>query len=251
MWYEKMTQDATSVCYAGNAREEAIELERAFEEHRHDQKLRDKAKRCASSARQFDDILKNAYRNTLPVRCAIVARKDSEASLGLLDRWDASYRELDSEMWSVDSYEMQTGHYVVRRMPPAANREMTFNGQTQKANQENLFADQFVGTDRPTQYIRDGKVYERLPEVRAHVLKRAAGRCELPECNALGFLKESGELYLETHHARPLCEGGADTPDNVIALCPNHHREAHFGAKKAELFQLFVTAISAAEKRGR
>ncbi|WP_407646473.1 HNH endonuclease [Henriciella aquimarina] len=39
----------------------------------------------------------------------------------------------------------------------------------------------------------------------------------------------SGALYLETHHIQPLAEGGADTLTNVIALCPNDHRKAHYG----------------------
>ncbi|MGH8672363.1 MAG: HNH endonuclease, partial [Burkholderiales bacterium] len=37
------------------------------------------------------------------------------------------------------------------------------------------------------------------------------------------------------HHVAALSEGGADTDDNVVALCPNHHREAHHGARKREM----------------
>lgn len=36
-------------------------------------------------------------------------------------------------------------------------------------------------------------------------------------------------MFLETHHIIPLSKGGADTIYNVAAICPNHHREAHYG----------------------
>jgi len=34
---------------------------------------------------------------------------------------------------------------------------------------------------------------------------------------------EPNAAYAEAHHIIPLSEGGADTPDNIIVLCPNHH----------------------------
>lgn len=45
----------------------------------------------------------------------------------------------------------------------------------------------------------------------------------------------SGKIYLETHHIIPLHENGEDSSGNVIALCPNHHREAHYGEKGDEM----------------
>ena len=76
-------------------------------------------------------------------------------------------------------------------------------------------------------------VFARSPLVRQTVLARAEGRCEY--CNQYGFVRPDGLLYLETHHIQPLSEGGSDDPRNVIALCANHHREAHFGAAVAVL----------------
>jgi len=85
---------------------------------------------------------------------------------------------------------------------------------------------------------RSGKVFSRSPEVRRFVLIRAAGQCE--RCGTPGFLTESG-LYLETHHVIPLSESGRDSTENVMALCPNCHRQAHFAVERptlrAELLQ--------------
>ncbi|HBV88091.1 MAG TPA: hypothetical protein DEF42_15890 [Desulfosporosinus sp.] len=71
--------------------------------------------------------------------------------------------------------------------------------------------------------------YQRNPDVIVEVLLRANGNCE--KCgNPASFMRASdGSPYLEVHHKIFLSEGGEDTVDNAIALCPNCHREVHFG----------------------
>ncbi|EPH6196986.1 HNH endonuclease [Vibrio parahaemolyticus] len=72
-------------------------------------------------------------------------------------------------------------------------------------------------------------VYERNPDVIAEVLQRANGRCE--HCNETApFRKKTTKKpYLEVHHIIRLADGGDDTVENTIALCPNCHREKHYG----------------------
>ncbi|MHB2155765.1 HNH endonuclease [Calditrichota bacterium GD2] len=72
------------------------------------------------------------------------------------------------------------------------------------------------------QYIRD-------PYIAEYVKRKANGICQ--DCNepAPFINKKTGEPYLEIHHIIPLSEGGSDTIDNVIALCPNCHRKRHYG----------------------
>ena len=72
-------------------------------------------------------------------------------------------------------------------------------------------------------------VYDRNPHVVAAVLLRAAGKCEI--CNDVApFIRKSdGSPYLEVHHRMQLASGGDDTFENAIAVCPNCHRQAHFG----------------------
>ncbi len=71
--------------------------------------------------------------------------------------------------------------------------------------------------------------YVRNPDVRAEVLCRANGVCE--ECHkpAPFVSKNTGQPYLEVHHRTPLSQGGEDTVENTIAVCPNCHRKLHFG----------------------
>jgi predicted HNH restriction endonuclease len=64
-------------------------------------------------------------------------------------------------------------------------------------------------------------------------LQRAKGKCEY--CGVLGFLKPDGTRYLESHHIIALAKEGADRLTNVVALCPNDHREAHYGERCGEI----------------
>lgn len=51
---------------------------------------------------------------------------------------------------------------------------------------------------------------------------------------------------LETHHIIALAKDGADRITNVIGLCADHHREAHFGALREELEKKMITKVSKA-----
>lgn len=45
--------------------------------------------------------------------------------------------------------------------------------------------------------------------------------------NPAPFNDNDGQPYLEAHHIRWLSQGGSDTDENVVALCPNCHRKMH------------------------
>jgi predicted HNH restriction endonuclease len=72
-------------------------------------------------------------------------------------------------------------------------------------------------------------IFKRDPAVVITALRRASGICE--HClNAAPFIRDSdGTPYLEVHHVKSLSEGGADSINNVKALCPNCHRYLHYG----------------------
>jgi 5-methylcytosine-specific restriction endonuclease McrA len=72
-------------------------------------------------------------------------------------------------------------------------------------------------------------VYIRNQYVIAEVLYRASGVCECCKKSAPFNRDSDNSPYLEVHHKIPLAEGGDDTIENAIALCPNCHRQAHHG----------------------
>jgi hypothetical protein len=73
---------------------------------------------------------------------------------------------------------------------------------------------------------------ERKQIVVAIAKVRAQFCCELPGCTIALFTGIDGRPFVEVHHIVPLSEGGPDKPENVAALCPAHHREAHHGMRR-------------------
>lgn len=43
--------------------------------------------------------------------------------------------------------------------------------------------------------------------------------------------KKDGTLYIEAAHIEPKHKKGRETPDNILLLCPNHHKEFDFGER--------------------
>jgi 5-methylcytosine-specific restriction protein A len=82
---------------------------------------------------------------------------------------------------------------------------------------------------KPSQIVAAVAVFVRNPDVIAEVLLRANGTCE--DCGkAAPFSRRSdGSPYLEVHHKIRLADGGDDTVENAVAVCPNCHRRAHYG----------------------
>jgi 5-methylcytosine-specific restriction protein A len=83
-------------------------------------------------------------------------------------------------------------------------------------------ARQLAGTDATKSY------FSRSRDVRQYVLARANGVCE--SCDAPApFETIAGVYYLEPHHIRRLTDQGPDDPRHMGAICPNCHREIHYG----------------------
>jgi predicted restriction endonuclease len=104
-----------------------------------------------------------------------------------------------------------------------------------------------LGTDSPRGKIVTGRVFLRDPRIRKAVLKRAGGKCEL--CGKSGFLCSDGSRYLEAHHIIALADDGPDRMSNVIALCADHHREAHLGRGRSLLEARMILIVQ--EQGGR
>lgn len=83
----------------------------------------------------------------------------------------------------------------------------------------------------PKEVAVASRTFVRNPDVAAEVLLRSRGNCEQCGQRAPFLRKANNKPYLEVHHRTPLAEGGHDTIENALALCPNCHREAHFGAE--------------------
>lgn len=174
----------------------------------------------ASRARKIDEAIHLAYSNKLPVRVIVC----DGVRRNLKDPYSAASevrkRALDPVPWTVTSYSFRTSECTITR-----------------GDSKYRYIDQFSlsAEDAPWAQRRsvEGAVFIRDERVRAIVRDRAKGNCEL--CGQEGFLMADGRIYIETHHVIPLSEKGRDHVANVVALCPNHHREAHHGSSAPKI----------------
>ena len=79
--------------------------------------------------------------------------------------------------------------------------------------------------------------YTRNPYVTELAKRRAKGYCQLCN-NPAPFADKDGNPYLETHHVVWLSQGGEDTIENTVALCPNCHRKLHVLALQSDIDKL-------------
>ncbi|ENC6369066.1 HNH endonuclease [Aeromonas veronii] len=85
----------------------------------------------------------------------------------------------------------------------------------------------------PTKVEVTTHIFSRNPHVVAERLLIANGKCEHCKKDAPFIRIKDGTPYLEVHHKEKLADGGEDTLENTIALCPNCHRKFHFGNPSA------------------
>lgn len=67
--------------------------------------------------------------------------------------------------------------------------------------------------------------------VKRSVLMEAGYMCANPRCRTI--------LALDLHHMEHVADGGGDTFDNLIALCPNCHRLHHRGEIPSEAIKVW------------
>lgn len=86
-----------------------------------------------------------------------------------------------------------------------------------------------------TQFVRNIYVAEYAKRI-------AKGKCDL--CGKRAPFKDKYKKpYLEEHHVIWLSQGGTDTIDNTVALCPNCHRKMHVVANPNDVKKLMRIAI--------
>ena len=144
-------------------------------------------------------------------------------------RFDRIHRETDGSKWfelvrsDVDKKEA----WVVRERLESELADEISEAKSRSAADRNERISVAPKLPRKVRVISTGFV--RNADVIAEVLERADGICEY--CGGPAPFKRAtdGTPYLEVHHVKPLADGGYDTVDNAVAICPNCHREAHFG----------------------
>jgi len=73
------------------------------------------------------------------------------------------------------------------------------------------------------------KTYKRNNKTIAQLKLLRDFKCQI--CNKKIPIKNN-KFYIEAAHIIPKCEKGPELPENILILCPNHHKEFDFGDKK-------------------
>lgn len=104
-----------------------------------------------------------------------------------------------------------------------------------------------AGNVRPQSTLTEVTQFSRDPAVKAWVLQEANGQCEC--CGQPApFADPYGSPFLEVHHVKQLADGGADVVSNTVAVCPNCHRELHYGSEAKALGESMLKSINRLRK---
>ena len=98
--------------------------------------------------------------------------------------------------------------------------------QAKRLSDEDLFDRAVHSRRHPSNRQVSSTTYERNVYVAELTKRRANGVCQLCDHPA-PFSNKKNEPYLESHHIIWLSQGGEDTVENSVALCPNCHKKMH------------------------
>jgi len=92
----------------------------------------------------------------------------------------------------------------------------------------------------------NGKTYKRHNYLMVQIKKYRNYRCQL--CSTT-ILKANGGYYIEACHIKSKAEGGKDSLNNILILCPNCHKLFDFGKRTEEEKTKDTYSVSINEKK--
>lgn len=84
-----------------------------------------------------------------------------------------------------------------------------------------------------------GSSWVRNPKKAKEALQNANFKCEINDQHTTFISSTTKQNFVEAHHLIPINQQGSfkngiDEPGNIVALCPNCHREIHFATKNVK-----------------
>ena len=241
VWHRDIQLGQDRIEYQDSLRQFALELDRVAIEQRNPSHVKSRARDQAKRARNFDSLVQRSFRSQLPVRIILLVGGDKGTEQIGWDTSKVKYRSLDVVPWYVQSYSDEDGRFCLVRgvVPKEVDPPAPVGDSVLK------YADQFSVPEQAVVTFVEGTEVHRSADVRRRVLERAKGICEY--CGFPGFNMANGSVYLETHHVIPLAHGGPDVEWNVVAICANDHRMAHYSADRQRMTEAMVEKLVAQE----
>jgi 5-methylcytosine-specific restriction protein A len=215
LWHSLMQEQDGSILQVLNMRELALQFKQLGRSV------------WARRSLSMDHAIQTAAREGLPIRVVVCEGKRSNIEEPESRPSKVAKRLLDLVPWSITHYDWSSGQCTLTR-----------------GTMPDRFADQFSIQPELAPERRDRTVptFMRSAEVRRQVRERSQGKCEW--CGEVGFEMSDGRVYIETHHVVALAEGGLDNERNVVALCPKHHREAHYGVNSTFMHRTLLSQLA-------
>lgn len=99
--------------------------------------------------------------------------------------------------------------------------------------------------DREQTVISETVAFRRNPALAKTAIKKADYQCEY-DAGHQSFIASNGKPYMEAHHLIPLSkqndfEKSLNQVGNIVCLCPNCHKEIHYGQKRKEMVENLLT----------
>lgn len=236
VWHRSLKAKNDKIVYEDNIRSYALNLDLIAIDRASPSGVRLRARDQAKRARRFDQRLQWAFRRNRPIRVMLLeGRHHDETALG----WGSSkvdLRELDEDEWFIHDYSDDDGSFCLVRGVPKLQLSKAQNNEI-----ESRFVDQFSIPRLPDRVAVNGSAIPRSSQERAKALQRAQGNCEF--CRKPGFVTHGGGIYLETHHVISLSENGPDIEWNIVAICADDHRRAHYGDARIQIRRQFVELL--------
>lgn len=126
--------------------------------------------------------------------------------------------------------------------PPYVDSEQAFLLKLKKA--KNLSDQELLRKAKNAKKISSHRTlttqrYERDANIAVYTKRRAQGKCDLCKEDA-PFKDKNGDPYLENHHITWLSQGGEDSIENTVALCPNCHKRMHILNSSSDVQRLLT-----------
>ncbi len=132
-------------------------------------------------------------------------------------------QELISDYLQIEKFENELEQHAI---------EKSLKIESAKINKEELYNKIIECEKDDTEKITiNGKSYKRHNYLMAQIKKYRGHKCQF--CSTT-ILKANGEYYIEACHIKSKAEGGKDSLDNILILCPNCHKLFDYGRRDNE-----------------
>lgn len=183
-------------------------------------------------------LIQTAYYRKEPVHVAILS--GVRRRVGVRETSEAHQRELDPVLWYPHHKDEDGRIHVIRGKPQPEDFDPSNDDHPRQTKMHKPLPPPPKKVE-----VSGTTIFERDSEVVKTVKRRAVnGCCEL--CGKEGFRTASGGFYLEAHHVIPLNCGGLDDVRNVVAICADDHRRAHFGEDRHAVRDRMIWEVLAA-----